>query len=47
MAGDLPGYEEAIRALFAHDRGRFEALTEGWPADVREHAGRLAWTAAS
>jgi hypothetical protein len=42
MAGDAPGYEEAMRALFAGDQARFEALTEPWPADVGEHARRLA-----
>jgi len=42
MAGDRPGFEEAARALFAPDRDRFAALTEGWPADIRDHARRLA-----
>ena len=42
MGGDLPGYEEAIRALFAGDRERFDAHTAGWPADVRDHSRSLA-----
>jgi len=42
MAGDANGYEEAIRALYAGDRARFNALTEDWPTDVRDHAWRLA-----
>ena len=42
MAGNRPHYEEAIRALFAHDRGRFENLIAEWPADVRDHTFRLA-----
>ena len=42
MAGDRPGFEEALRALFAGDTQRFRALTELWPADVRDHAGKLA-----
>ena len=42
MAGNAPGYEEAMRALFAADRGRFETLVAAWPADVAEHATRLA-----
>ncbi len=42
MAGDEPGYEEALRALFSGDRERFEAHTELWPPDVRDHARRLA-----
>ena len=43
MAGDLPGYEEAIRALFADDRAAFDAQVKRWPADVAGHAGRLGW----
>jgi hypothetical protein len=41
LAGDLPGYEEAIRALFARDRARFEELTAGWPADIRDYVRDL------
>jgi hypothetical protein len=43
LAGDLPGFEEALRALYAGDRGRFTAETAGWPEDVRLHAERLAF----
>ena len=32
LAGDLPGYEEATRALFAHDYGRLNALMADWRA---------------
>ena len=42
MAGNEPGFEEASRALFAGDPERFDAATEGWPPDVRDHARRLA-----
>jgi hypothetical protein len=42
LAGDLPGYEEATRALFAGDIGRFEERTLHWPDDVRDHAALLA-----
>jgi hypothetical protein len=42
MAGNRPHYEEAIRALFADDAPRFEKLIAEWPADVRDHAARLA-----
>ncbi len=42
MAGNEPGYEEALRALFAGDRARFDALAESWPPDVRDHARMLA-----
>jgi hypothetical protein len=43
MAGDLPGYEEAIRALFAADRAAFDGQVKRWPADVAGHARRLGW----
>ncbi len=39
--GDRPGFEEATRALFAGDAGRFHSLSESWPADLRDHARRL------
>jgi len=42
MAGDLPGFEEAARALFAGDQDRLEQQTETWPADLRSHVLRLA-----
>ncbi len=38
MAGDLPGFEEASRALFAGDRLRFEQHTVAWPEDIRAYA---------
>lgn len=41
MAGDLPGFEEAIRALFGGDWERIRRETEGWPDDIRAHARRL------
>lgn len=41
MAGDLPGFEEASRALFASDKTQFDALTQEWPSDVREHLEEL------
>ncbi|OWJ66181.1 hypothetical protein BWR60_15625 [Inquilinus limosus] len=45
MAGDLPGFEEASRALFAGDRARFEQETAAWPADLRAYVTRLAFAA--
>ncbi|WP_224099744.1 DUF2239 family protein [Paraburkholderia caribensis] len=42
MAGDLAGYEEATRALFANDAARFDAMTAAWPVDVRDHTRKLA-----
>jgi len=41
MAGDRPGYEEALRALFRGDRDGFNRRIAGWPPDVREHVVRL------
>lgn len=43
MAGDRPNYEEAIRALYAGDRARFDALSAEWPEAVRAHGVALAW----
>jgi len=43
IAGNLPGFEEAARALFAYDRRRFGELVAGWPEDVRDYAIRLAF----
>ncbi|MDB5517065.1 MAG: hypothetical protein JWQ17_3823 [Tardiphaga sp.] len=43
MAGNLPGFEEAARALFAGDRGRFAGLIAAWPVDIRDHAVKLAF----
>lgn len=43
MAGNLPGFEEASRALFAYDRRRFSDLIAGWPEDIRDYAIRLAF----
>ncbi len=42
MAGDLPGFEEATRALFAKDRLRFERHIASWPDDVGAYATKLA-----
>jgi uncharacterized protein len=44
MAGNLPGFEEASRALFADDRRRFAELIAGWPGDVRDHIVKLAFS---
>lgn len=45
LAGDLPGYEEATRALFARSSS-FDEHVAGWPTDVREHLGALVAEAA-
>src|SRR5690242_13539728 len=35
IAGDMSGFEEAARALFAADEERFRKLVGAWPDDVR------------
>lgn len=42
MAGDLPGFEEATRALFAGDAQLFVKQIARWPKDIRAHARELA-----
>ena len=45
MAGNLPGFEEAARALYRADHAGFEATIAAWPTDIRDHAARLAGAA--
>lgn len=42
VAGDYPGYEEALRALFAGSADGFDACVRAWPADVSAYARHLA-----
>jgi hypothetical protein len=42
MAGDLPGYEESLRALFAGDLAKLARQIEAWPTDIRAYVLRLA-----
>lgn len=42
MAGDREGFEEASRALFAGNAGRFAPLIAKWPKDIRQHIEKLA-----
>jgi hypothetical protein len=44
MAGNLPNFEEASRALFADERRRFSSLIAAWPDDIRDHIVRLAFS---
>jgi hypothetical protein len=46
MAGNLPNFEEASRALYAKDWPRFEELIGGWPEDIRGHVQRITGEAA-
>ena len=41
MAGDLPGFEEASRALFADDEARLADGMVSWPNDIRDQALKL------
>jgi len=41
MAGNLPNFEEATRALYAGDRRRLALQICEWPADIRDHVERL------
>jgi Uncharacterized protein conserved in bacteria len=43
IAGNMPGYEDATRALFAHDRPAFEHRIADWPDAVRRYAIKLAF----
>jgi len=41
MAGNQPGFEEALRALYAGDVAKLKKLIRGWPKDVRGHVVKL------
>ena len=45
MAGNLPGFEEATRALFARDFASLESHIAIWPDDLRDHVLMLAGNA--
>lgn len=45
IGGNLPGYEEATRALFGKDGTKFRKMIKKWPRDIRKHALRLAESA--
>src|SRR5512142_2060900 len=36
LAGNEPGFEEAIRALYAKAATPFQEMTSRWPADIRD-----------
>lgn len=42
MAGDLPQYEDALRALYAGEAKKFEKMISAWPKDIQEHSLHLA-----
>jgi hypothetical protein len=41
MAGDRPGYEEALRALYRSDIAAVRAIADAWPQDIRRYLTRL------
>lgn len=41
LAGDLPGFEEAARALFKGDAEKLALEMAAWPQDVRQHVMKL------
>ncbi len=45
MAGNAPGHEEAVRALFAGDGEKLKSTIKDWPTDIRAHVLRLLETA--
>jgi hypothetical protein len=42
LAGNLPGFEEASRALFAGEPERLASIAEAWPPDIRDYVLALA-----
>ena len=38
VGGDLPGFEEVIRALYARESGHLDALVQAWPPDLCAYA---------
>jgi hypothetical protein len=42
MAGDLEGYEEALRALYKSDRKALINYIQDWPRDIKDHVLEMA-----
>lgn len=42
IAGDLPLYEETLRALYQRNESKFLAGMQNWPTDICQHAKTLA-----
>lgn len=43
VGGNLPNYEESLRALFAYENKKFEEVSRYWPEDIRSYALKLAF----
>lgn len=41
IAGDLPRYEEALRALYKKDKALFKSQIADWPTDVKDYTKNL------
>ena len=41
MAGDYPGFEEALRSFYRREQDRFAGLIKPWPKDVRKQVEKL------
>ena len=41
LCGDLPGFEEASRALFSGDLDAYRDRIAGWPGDIATYLQRL------
>jgi hypothetical protein len=44
MAGNLPNYEEALRAFYANKFDLFHDFIKDWPPDIRDHIQHLVAT---
>jgi len=44
MGGDLPGYEEALRALYVKDGKKFNKQIAEWPEHVKDYAIKVSAT---
>lgn len=42
MAGDLVGYEDALRALYTREEKTFKSYLSAWPKDIREQIMKYA-----
>jgi hypothetical protein len=42
IAGNLEGYEEALRALYKADHKNFSLHIQSWPTDVKKHVMEMA-----
>ncbi len=43
LAGNMPNFEEACRALYAGDQKTFREMISTWPMDVQAYALYLSW----